>query len=47
MVWMYKCSGDFKSCDGSGKKWFKVCIPNISIIFTFVLTGTARSTKKA
>lgn len=24
MVWMYKCSGDFKSCDGSGKKWFKV-----------------------
>lgn len=47
MVWMYKCSGDFKSCDGSGKKWFKVRIPNISIIFTFVLTGTARSTKKA
>ncbi|RYO64069.1 hypothetical protein AA0116_g3841 [Alternaria tenuissima] len=24
MVWMYKCSGDFKSCDGSGKKWFKI-----------------------
>lgn len=24
MVWMYKCSGDHKSCDGSGKKWFKV-----------------------
>jgi hypothetical protein len=24
MVWMYKCSGDFKSCNGSGKKWFKV-----------------------
>jgi hypothetical protein len=24
MVWMYKCAGDFKSCDGSGKKWFKV-----------------------
>lgn len=26
MVWMYKCSGDHKSCDGSGKKWFKVNI---------------------
>jgi hypothetical protein len=25
MVWMYKCAGDHKSCDGSGKKWFKVC----------------------
>jgi hypothetical protein len=25
MVWMYKCPGDFSSCDGSGKKWFKVC----------------------
>jgi hypothetical protein len=24
MVWMYKCASDFKSCDGSGKKWFKV-----------------------
>jgi hypothetical protein len=24
MVWMYKCAGDHKSCDGSGKKWFKV-----------------------
>lgn len=24
MVWMYKCAGDFKGCDGSGKKWFKV-----------------------
>ncbi|KAL1596332.1 hypothetical protein SLS60_008977 [Paraconiothyrium brasiliense] len=24
MVWMYKCAGDFKSCDGSGKKWFKI-----------------------
>jgi hypothetical protein len=23
-VWMYKCSGDFNACDGSGKKWFKV-----------------------
>lgn len=27
MVWLYKCSGDFKSCDGSGKKWFKVRSP--------------------
>ena len=26
MVWMYKCSGDFNSCDGSGKKWFKVTL---------------------
>ncbi|KAF3046317.1 hypothetical protein E8E11_008941 [Didymella keratinophila] len=24
MVWMYKCAGDFSSCDGSGKKWFKI-----------------------
>lgn len=24
MVWMYKCSGDFSSCDGSGTKWFKI-----------------------
>ena len=24
MVWMYKCSGDFKSCDGSGSNWFKI-----------------------
>jgi hypothetical protein len=24
MVWMYKCSGAFSGCDGSGKKWFKV-----------------------
>ncbi|KAF2636277.1 cel1 protein precursor [Massarina eburnea CBS 473.64] len=24
MVWMYKCAGDFASCDGSGKKWFKI-----------------------
>jgi len=26
MVWMYKCAGDFTSCDGSGKKWFKVSL---------------------
>jgi len=24
MVWMYKCAGDIKSCDGSGKNWFKI-----------------------
>ncbi|KAL6709082.1 hypothetical protein ACN47E_001898 [Coniothyrium glycines] len=24
MVWMYKCASDFASCDGSGKKWFKI-----------------------
>jgi hypothetical protein len=24
MVWMYKCSGDFSSCDGSGANWFKI-----------------------
>ncbi|KAH7083619.1 cel1 protein precursor [Paraphoma chrysanthemicola] len=24
MVWLYKCAGDHKSCDGSGKKWFKI-----------------------
>jgi hypothetical protein len=26
MVWMYKCDGAFSSCNGSGKKWFKVRI---------------------
>jgi hypothetical protein len=24
MVWLYKCAGDFKSCDGSQKAWFKI-----------------------
>jgi hypothetical protein len=24
MVWLYKCAGDFKSCDGSGANWFKI-----------------------
>ena len=24
MVWLYKCAGDFKSCDGSQKGWFKI-----------------------
>ncbi|KAJ9132358.1 Glycoside hydrolase family 61 protein [Pleurostoma richardsiae] len=24
MVWMYKCAGEFSTCDGSGKGWFKV-----------------------
>ncbi|CAH0055653.1 unnamed protein product [Clonostachys solani] len=24
MVWMYKCAGDFSSCDGSGAGWFKI-----------------------
>ncbi|RDL32068.1 Cel1 protein [Venustampulla echinocandica] len=24
MVWMYKCSGAFTACDGSGKNWFKI-----------------------
>ncbi|OCL03334.1 lytic polysaccharide monooxygenase [Glonium stellatum] len=24
MVWMYKCSGAFSSCDGSGTGWFKI-----------------------
>ncbi|KAF2251498.1 lytic polysaccharide monooxygenase [Trematosphaeria pertusa] len=24
MVWMYPCGSDFKSCNGSGKKWFKI-----------------------
>jgi hypothetical protein len=24
IVWMYKCSGDFSSCDGSGTGWFKI-----------------------
>jgi hypothetical protein len=38
MVWMYKCAGDFKSCDGSGKKWFKVCNTIISSTCLIVLT---------
>lgn len=24
MVWLYKCSGAFSSCDGSGNGWFKI-----------------------
>ena len=24
MVWMYKCSGAFTACDGSGTGWFKI-----------------------
>ncbi|KUJ19714.1 family 61 putative glycoside hydrolase [Mollisia scopiformis] len=24
MVWMYKCAGTFKACDGKGKGWFKI-----------------------
>lgn len=24
MVWLYKCPGDIKSCDGSQKAWFKI-----------------------
>jgi hypothetical protein len=24
MVWLFKCAGDFASCDGSGKGWFKI-----------------------
>jgi hypothetical protein len=24
MVWMYKCPGDFGSCGGSGRSWFKI-----------------------
>ncbi|KAK4112831.1 lytic polysaccharide monooxygenase [Canariomyces notabilis] len=24
LVWMYKCPGDFSSCDGSGSGWFKI-----------------------
>ena len=24
MVWMYPCPSGFKSCDGKGKKWFKI-----------------------
>jgi len=24
IVWMYKCSGAFSSCDGSGQGWFKI-----------------------
>jgi len=46
MVWMYKCSGDFKSCDGSGKKWFKVHISSSLIHLDLLLTLLARSTKK-
>jgi hypothetical protein len=24
IVWMYKCSGAFSACDGSGAEWFKI-----------------------
>lgn len=24
MVWLFKCAGDFASCDGSGRGWFKI-----------------------
>jgi hypothetical protein len=24
LVWMYKCSGEFSACDGSGSNWFKI-----------------------
>ncbi|KAK4454742.1 glycoside hydrolase [Podospora aff. communis PSN243] len=24
MVWMFKCSGGFSSCDGEGRGWFKI-----------------------
>jgi Auxiliary Activity family 9 (formerly GH61) len=24
MVWLYPCEASFTSCDGSGKKWFKI-----------------------
>jgi hypothetical protein len=47
MVWMYKCSGDFKSCDGSGKKWFKVRNLSSSTKQVSTLTTPRRSTKKA
>lgn len=45
MVWMYKCSGDFKSCDGSGKKWFKVGLRE-NCTFALMLTEFSRLTKK-
>lgn len=31
MVWLYKCAGDHKSCDGSGKKWFKVSFYGLEV----------------
>lgn len=46
MVWMYKCAGDFSSCDGSGKKWFKVCRALMSTGEYFILTSN-RSTRRA
>jgi Auxiliary Activity family 9 (formerly GH61) len=24
MVWLYKCPGDIKACDGTGDHWFKI-----------------------
>jgi hypothetical protein len=24
IVWLYKCPSSFSTCDGSGKKWFKI-----------------------
>lgn len=47
MVWMYKCAGDFKSCDGSGKKWFKVHTLSSLIHPSLLLTTLVRLIKKA
>jgi hypothetical protein len=40
MVWMYKCGSDFKSCEGSGKKWFKVHFPPLYISITTTINHT-------
>jgi hypothetical protein len=47
MVWMYKCASDFKSCDGSGKKWFKVCPPTNDFVAGMTANIPSRSTSKA
>lgn len=46
MVWMYKCAGDFSSCDGSGKKWFKVSC-DTTCLFWGSTDHMYRSIKKA
>ena len=41
MVWMYKCAGEFSSCTGAGKNWFKI---NQMGMFAPPLTGTSWGT---
>lgn len=43
MVWLFKCAGDFASCSGSGKGWFKIDQMGMTAP---PLTGTSWGTAK-